>query len=108
MKQIPRGPDHLICPLHRKAMVKVCHTCPWFTQVRGKNPQSNEEIDRWDCSIALLPLLNIEVAQQVRQGAAATESFRNEMVRASAAELSAQYDLIDRLQTEAPKLIAKN
>jgi hypothetical protein len=31
-----------------------------------------------DCAAALL---NVEVAQQVRQGAAATESFRNEVVR---------------------------
>jgi hypothetical protein len=80
MRQIPRGPEHLVCPLHKKSMELVCHKCPWWTQVRGQNPNNGEEIDRWDCSIALLPLLNVEVAQQVRQGAAATESFRNEVV----------------------------
>jgi predicted Ser/Thr protein kinase len=81
MRQIPRGPEHLVCPLHKKSMELVCHQCPWWTQVRGANPNTGEEVDRWDCSIALLPLLNVEVAQQVRQGAAATESFRNEVVR---------------------------
>lgn len=108
MKQIPLGPSHLICPLHRKAMSKVCHSCPWWTQIRGKNPQSNEEIDQWNCAIGVLPMLNIEVAQQVRQGAAATESFRNEMVRANGAQISAQYDLIDRLSADPQKMLPKN
>ncbi len=105
MKQIPIGPAHLTCPMHRKAMAKVCHTCPWWTQIRGKSPQSKEEIDRWDCAIALMPLLHVEVAQQVRQGAAATESFRNEMVRAHQADLGAQLDLIDTIRSAPTKLL---
>lgn len=81
MAQIPRGPEHLICPLRKKSMAKVCATCPWWTQVRGKNPNTGEDIDRWDCSLAFLPMLLIETAQQARQTGAATESMRNEMVR---------------------------
>ena len=78
--QIPHGPSHLYCPLWKKPMAKVCHTCPWWTQVRGRNPNSGAEVDRWDCAIAFMPLLQVEVASQVRQGAAATESFRNEVI----------------------------
>lgn len=78
--QVPIGPDHIKCPLWKKKMSEVCHKCPWWTCLRGKNPQTSADIDRWDCAIAHLPLLSIEVAQQVRQGAAATESFRNEVV----------------------------
>jgi hypothetical protein len=78
--QIPHGPDHLYCPLWRKPMSKCCHTCPWWQQVRGVNPNTGAEVDRWDCAIAFMPLLQMEVASQARQGAAATESFRNEMV----------------------------
>jgi hypothetical protein len=81
MKQIPRGPEHLYCPYWRKKMSAVCHTCPQWVQLRGANPNTGEPIDRWDCAQALLPLLLLETAQQVRQGGAATESFRNEMVR---------------------------
>lgn len=62
-------------------MADVCHKCPLWTQVRGKDPQSNEEIDDWGCALGWLPILLIENAQQVRQAGAATESFRNEMVR---------------------------
>lgn len=81
MSQIPRGPEHLTCPMRGKAMNKVCHTCPWWTQVRGKNPQSEAEVDRWDCAIAFLPLLAVETTQAVRGVRQATESSRNEIVR---------------------------
>ena len=87
-RQIPRGPKHLKCPQWKKAMSTVCHTCPWWTQVRGKDPQSNAEIDQWNCAISFQPMLALEIAQQVRQGAAATESFRNQTQRAHHESLS--------------------
>jgi hypothetical protein len=61
-------------------MSEVCHKCPWWTLVRGKNPQSEEMIDDWRCAIALLPMLLIENAQMTRQGTAAMETFRNGVV----------------------------
>lgn len=81
MTNRPMGPKDFDCPLHKKAMSKVCHTCPWWICVRGVHPQTGAEVDKWECAIALMPLLQIETSQQVRQGAAATESFRNEVVR---------------------------
>lgn len=80
MIQIPLGPPNLVCPLHRKAMVKVCHKCPLWVMVRGKDPQSEKEIDEWNCSLSWLPTLLIENAQMSRQTGAAVESFRNEVV----------------------------
>jgi hypothetical protein len=80
MAQIPHADPGKICPLHKRDMAKVCHTCPWWILVRGKDPQSNKELDHWGCAIAWLPVLAIETSQEVRQAAAATESFRNEMV----------------------------
>ena len=81
-RQVPRGPKNLKCPQWQKAMSAVCHTCPLWTQVRGKDPQTSSEVDQWNCALAFLPMLSLEIAQQVRQGAAATESFRNETQRA--------------------------
>ena len=81
MRQVPMGPENLVCPFHKKAMSTVCHKCPLWTCLRGANPQTGEDVDRWDCAVAQLPLLMIETSQQVRQGAAATESFRNEVAR---------------------------
>lgn len=57
--------------------------CAWFMKIRGKDPQTNNEIEEWGCSMAWLPVLMIENSQQQRQTGAAVESFRNEMVRAN-------------------------
>jgi hypothetical protein len=96
VKQIPRGDESSICPLHRKYCHKVCHTCPWWQHVRGTNPNTGEEVDKWDCAIALLPLLMLETSLQVRQGAAATESFRNEWVQLSKAQEQMAADKMER------------
>lgn len=80
MTQIPRGPEHLTCPLRGKSMSKVCHACPWWTQVRGQNPQTGDPADRWDCAMALMPMLMVEQARVGRGVQAATESMRNEIV----------------------------
>ena len=45
MAQAPHADKGMICPLHKQDMSKVCHKCPLWVQVRGKNPQSNAEID---------------------------------------------------------------
>jgi hypothetical protein len=75
------------CPLIKKDCVGL--QCAWFTQLRGINPQTGEPIDEWDCAVKWLPMLLIENAKEVRQGAAATESFRNEMIdRADAARVA--------------------
>jgi len=79
--KIPHGDEGLICPLHQKDMSEVCHKCPWWTRIQGKNPQSEEMIDDWRCAVAMLPMLLVNTAQEVRQGAAAQESFRNEFVK---------------------------
>lgn len=67
------------CPLLNKECIQF--KCALWTQLRGTHPQTGEEIDEWACAIAWLPVLLIENAKEVRQGAAATESFRNEVVK---------------------------
>tara|TARA_Y100000356_G_C11155194_1_gene232880 strand:+ start:173 stop:469 length:297 start_codon:yes stop_codon:yes gene_type:complete len=54
--------------------------CSWYTQVRGTNPQSGEEVDEWGCAVTWLPMLLIENSLTNRQTGAAVESFRNESV----------------------------
>jgi hypothetical protein len=53
-------------------------------QVMGKHPQTGEQLNQWGCAIPFLVMTSIETAKQARSGAAATESFRNEMVNANA------------------------
>jgi hypothetical protein len=50
-------------------------------QLRGTNPNTGAEVDQWNCSLATLPLLLVENAQQARAAGAATESMRNEIVK---------------------------
>lgn len=82
MMQRPIAEKGDVCPLHKVDVSKVCHKCPWWTLLRGKHPQSNEQIDRWGCAVAWLPVLMIESAQASHQAGAAVESFRNEFVKA--------------------------
>lgn len=99
----PRAAKGSLCPFWRKDVALVCHKCPLWTHLRGKNPQSEQEIDEWGCAVAWLPLLLVEGAQQTRQAGAAIESFRNEMVRLS--EVSNQMSVISadyrRLDSES-------
>jgi hypothetical protein len=65
-------------------MSKVCKTCPWWKQVRGRDINTGKEVDQWDCSISFMPMLMIETAAQARSGAAATENLRNETLMIAA------------------------
>lgn len=77
--------------------------CSWFTQVRGKNPNTGQDVDEWGCAIVWLPILLIENSQQQRQTGAAVESFRNEMVRAN--EVNQRILLSTSSETPNMKLI---
>lgn len=70
------------CPLNGFEPCKQLD-CSWFLQIRGKNPNTGEDIDDWGCSMAWMPILLIENSQQQRQTGAAVESFRNEMIKAN-------------------------
>ena len=67
------------CPLIGEECMKL--KCEWFTQVRGMNPQTGQEVDEWGCAVTWLPLLLIENSQKQIQTGAAVESFRNETVK---------------------------
>ncbi len=60
---------------------QVLFRCPWYKMLRGIDPNSGKEIDEWGCAIGWFPILQVEIAKEVRQGAAATESFRNAVMK---------------------------
>ena len=71
------------CPLGAKCEEvrdDIMYVCPWYTKVRGNDPNTGQEVDEMRCAIAWLPMLMIENSQQQRQTGAAVESFRNEVV----------------------------
>ena len=69
------------CPLIKKDCIGL--QCSWFMLVRGKHPQTGQDVDEWGCAITWLPVLLIENSQQQRQTGAAVESFRNEVVKSA-------------------------
>lgn len=83
MARAPQAEPGTICPLHKRDVSKVCHTCAWYIQVRGKNPQTGADIDSWGCAIAYGPMMTLEGARQSRSTASAVEMLRNEVVSAS-------------------------
>lgn len=48
----------------------------------GVDPQTGQEMSEFGCAMGWVPTLILESARQQRSTAAATESFRNEMVNA--------------------------
>ena len=59
----------------------VINRCVWFTEIVGKDPQTDEDINQSYCAMAILPKLIIEnTGKQIRTGSA-IEAFRNEMKR---------------------------
>ncbi|SEK64417.1 hypothetical protein [Nitrosovibrio tenuis] len=60
---------------------QVLYRCPWYVRVRGTDVNTGKEVDQWGCAIAWMPALTINTASESRRGAAATEAFRNEMVK---------------------------
>lgn len=81
----PDGPTDRKCPFKSLPMSEVCKDCALWVHIRGTNPNTGGEVDDWDCSIAWLPMLMIENAQQTRQAGAAVESLRNEISEAKRA-----------------------
>ena len=69
------------CPLLNKKCIK--HQCVWYNMLQGNHPQTGQNIQEWGCSIAWISLLLVENSKHSMATTAATESFRNEMVKAN-------------------------
>lgn len=85
MAKAPQADPGLNCPFYKCDVSKVCHKCALYILVRGKDPQTNRDIDNWMCAIAFGPVATLEGARQSRSSAAATESLRNETSAATRA-----------------------
>jgi hypothetical protein len=92
-------PDHKVkCPA--TGFVRACRDilhecdCPKWVALKGHDPQTGAEIDRWGCVDSFLPALLIENAQMSRQTGAAVESFRNEVVKANEATANQREEVL--------------
>lgn len=107
-RRIPMGPENLYCPFWQKPMCEVCHKCPLWTQVRGTDPNTGEEVDDWNCSLGWLPMMLIENAQQSRQTGAAVESFRNESVARDDRNFKAAEESVEAIKSFRDEMVKRN
>lgn len=79
----------LMCPYYKEACIDghtksmgetadgVQYKCRFWVHVAGKDPQSFNQIDWFDCSIAWMPTLLIENAQMIRHNTASVDKTAN-------------------------------
>ena len=91
------------CPLIKKKCVE--HKCKFYIQVMGKDPNTGQDVNDFDCAIAWLPMLLIEGSQQTRQTGAAIESFRNQVVKKQIQIDITADNITEQIETQIPKKI---
>lgn len=125
-KNYPLPDKEIQCPYtgFKKSCREIVskHTCPKYMNLKGKNPQTNEDMDQWACSDTLLPFIHLQTDMRAFQLLAATEELRNEIfkqdsqiirtLQIAAQEkkkennlLEAQNKAIEEVRKQAPKLI---
>lgn len=62
---------------HHKDKVGNLIKCRFWTHLYGKDPQTEQTIDQFDCSEAWLPVTTVENSQMTRQAAASIDKMRN-------------------------------
>lgn len=51
--------------------------CRWWTAIKGKDPQSNADIDIHDCAVAWVPVTTLDASQSSRFAAASSDKVAN-------------------------------
>jgi len=88
----PRSKSQLTCPMMGgKKMCTVCHKCNFWEHVRGANPNTGEAIDRWDCTLKLQYIMQMENNKFTYELGAAVESLRNQNIEYQRLALRMQY-----------------
>lgn len=70
------------CPLGAKceeAKDGAIVRCAWYSQVRGTNRNTGEEVDKWACAMQHMPMLLIENSFFQRATSAEVSELRNEV-----------------------------
>lgn len=80
----PRRPTGTFCPLWRKDVSKVCHTCDWYQSIAVQAPDNPTMVRaEWGCVLVLSVITQRSMHAAIDGVQAATESFRNKMVQIS-------------------------
>lgn len=75
------------CPLIKKNCIE--HRCAWYTHISGTDPQTGNTVDKWGCTIAFIPMMQIEQTKATIATQAATVDVRENITKAAAAQIRA-------------------
>lgn len=70
-----------VCPLGgtcREIKDNKIHQCEWYIKIKGKNRNTDEDMDKWGCAMAWMPVLLIENSAEARGLATSVQGYRNE------------------------------
>lgn len=74
----PRRPPGIYCPLWRKDVSKVCHTCDWWQSLPVQDRANPAAVmEQWSCALVLSVIAQRSMHAAIDGVQAATESFRN-------------------------------
>ncbi len=75
----PRQKQGQICPLFKKDVSKVCHTCKFYHALTVSKPgEPQNTYLHWDCAFNFSVMLGRDIGAAVNGLQQATEGFRNE------------------------------
>src|SRR5262245_23388052 len=79
------------------------HNCRLYIQIKGHNPNTGEQMNKWGCSFEFLPMLLIENSQQQRHTAASVDKFHNDNAAVNQVAIEALNSLMRVAKLEAPE-----
>lgn len=65
-----------LCPLLNKPCIQ--EDCLWWIKLRGKDPQTDADVDHYDCTVRWLPILTIENSGEARKVQAQIQELRSD------------------------------
>jgi len=84
-----KGREAMPCPMNGKLCIDgrredfpkdkngTLLQCRWWTAIKGKDPQSNTDIDIHDCAVAWIPVTTLDASQSSRYAAASSDKVAN-------------------------------
>ena len=72
------------CPLGstcEEAKDGVIRRCAWYTKMVGLDPNTGESVDDWACSMAWMPMLQVETSKTNRGRTEALDNLRDAAIK---------------------------
>ena len=81
MPKLYTGEPDMTCPYRGgRLCAKVCPTCVMQIELLGKNPNTGEDMARWDCALRVQHVLTVEGNLYTMGVRSAVDDMKNEVV----------------------------